>query len=86
MVIGLIIVLREILDDELFAVPVSTDLVLVRPLVMAHHLVDLRDDLSAVRLVACLRGIVALRLLLLLAHDVADSLMLVNLHYLGLLL
>ena len=47
LVVGLVVV-AEAFDHQLLGVAVSTDLVLVGPLVVADHLVDLRNYLAAV--------------------------------------
>lgn len=47
-----LVVVPKALHHQLFAVSVTTDLVLVGSLVVAYDLVDLRDDLSAVVIVA----------------------------------
>lgn len=85
MVVCLVVIMREVLNNQLLALFVSTDLVLIGALVVADHLVHLRNHLPAVRLVPRLGGVVALSLLLR-SHDVVHTLVLVNLHYLSLLL
>lgn len=86
MIVRLVVVLREVFDNQLLALFVSTDLVLVGALVVTDHLVHLRNHLSAVVLVPRLRRVVALSHLLLRTHNITHPLVLVDLHNLRLLL
>lgn len=86
-VVGLVVLLREAFNYKLFALSVAADLVLIGSFVMAYHLIDLWDDLSAVGLITGSRVIEALWALFQIRcpHDVAHALVLVDLHDLCLL-
>jgi len=86
LIVGLVVVLGKALNDQLLAVPVSTDLVLVCALVVSEHLVYLGNDFAAVHLVVVAATLLQ-GLAILSPHDVAHRLLLlVDLHYLRLLL
>lgn len=82
-----LVVVSEALDHELLAVPISTDLVLVCSFVVRNDLVYLGYDFATVVLI-----VLEVRLLLLHAlvarasHNVIHVRLLIDLHYLGLLL
>lgn len=84
----LVITLREAFYNQLLALFVSAYLVLVCSFVVADHLTDLRNDFPTVSLVALSAVVVwgSLFLHTLGAHDITDSVVLVDLHYLCLLL